>query len=260
MTKTKITILGCGSSLGVPRIDGFWGRVNKANIKNHRTRCSIFIKYNNLNLLIDTSPDLKSQLLKNKISNIDGVIISHDHADQTHGINELRPFFWKNQKKIPLYCDQRTFKVLYKSFSYLFRTIDTFYKPILEKKIFKDFFFIKKKNTKILFKVIKVKHGNIYANGLRFNDIAYISDCSHLSLKNLKDLKKIKLLIIDCLKFKKHKTHLNYNEALKYIKILKPKKTLLTNLHSDLDYNLLKKKVERYKNIKPAYDGLQVWI
>jgi len=95
---------------------------------------------------------------------------------------------------------------------------------------------------------------------LRFNDIAYISDCSHLSLKNLKDLKKIKLLIIDCLKFKKHKTHLNYNEALKYIKILKPKKTLLTNLHSDLDYNLLKKKVERYKNIKPAYDGLQVWI
>jgi len=99
MAKTKITILGCGSSLGVPRIDGYWGRVNKSNIKNHRTRCSIFIKYNNLNLLVDTSPDLKFQLLKNKISNIDGVIISHDHADQTHGINELRPFFWKNQKK-----------------------------------------------------------------------------------------------------------------------------------------------------------------
>jgi len=135
-----------------------------------------------------------------------------------------------------------------------------YYIKRLVKKIFRNFFFKKKKNTKILFKVIKVKHGNIYTNGLRFNDIAYISDCSYLSLKNLKDLKKIKLLIIDCFKFKKHKTHLNYNEAVKYIKILKPNKTLLTNLHSDLDYNLLKKKVEKYKNIMPAYDGLQVCV
>jgi len=260
MTKTKITILGCGSSLGVPRIDGYWGRVNKENIKNHRTRCSIFIKYRNLNLLVDTSPDLKSQLLKNKISNIDGVIISHDHADQTHGINELRPFFWKNKKKIPLYCDKRTFNALYKSFPYLFKTIDVFYKSIFEKKIFKDFFFLRKKDIKILFKVIKVKHGNIYANALRFNDIAYVSDCSYLSEYNIKHFKNLKVLIIDCLKFKKHKTHLSYYETIKYIKVLKPKKAILTNLHSDIDYNVLKKKISKYKNIYPAYDGLKITV
>jgi len=260
MAKTKITILGCGSSLGVPRIDGYWGRVIKSNIKNHRTRCSIFIKYNNLNILVDTSPDLKSQLLKNKISSIDVVIISHDHADQTHGINELRPFFWKNQKKIPLYCDKRTFKVLNKSFTYLFRTVDSFYKPILEKRIFKDFFFIKKENIKLLFKVIKVKHGNIYANAFRFNDIAYVSDCSYLSEFNIKQLKNLKVLIIDCLKFKKHKTHLSYHETINYIKVLKPKKTILTNLHSDIDYNVLKKKIRKYKNIYPAYDGLKLIV
>jgi len=260
MPKTKITILGCGSSLGVPRIDGHWGKVNKTNIKNQRTRCSIFLKYKNLNILIDTSPDLRFQLLKNKINNIDIVIITHQHADQTHGINELRPFFWKNRKKIPVYSDQKTFKFLYKSFTYLFNTIDLFYKPILEKKKFKKFFLLKKKNTKLLFKVIKVKHGNIYVNALKFNDVAYVSDCSYLSESNLKNLKNLKLLIIDCLKFKKHKTHLSYQDAMNYIKVLKPEQTILTNLHSDIDYDALKKKVNKYKNVYPAYDGLTLNI
>ena len=99
MKKDKIIILGSGSSVGVPRIDGYWGKANKRNLKNNRTRCSIYIKHKNLNILIDTSPDIRSQLLKNKITKIDNVIYTHDHADQTHGINELRPFFWKNKKK-----------------------------------------------------------------------------------------------------------------------------------------------------------------
>ena len=100
MDKDKIIILGSGSSVGVPRIDGYWGRANKNDLKNNRTRCSIYIKYKSLNILIDTSPDIRSQLLKNKITKIDNVIYTHDHADQTHGINELRPFFWKNKKKL----------------------------------------------------------------------------------------------------------------------------------------------------------------
>ena len=99
MRQDKIIILGSGSSMGVPRIDGYWGRANKNNIKNNRTRCSIYIKYKNLNVLIDTSPDLRSQLLKNKIKKIDNVVYTHDHADQTHGINDLRPFFGKIRKK-----------------------------------------------------------------------------------------------------------------------------------------------------------------
>ncbi len=100
MNKNKIIILGSGSSMGVPRIDGYWGRVDKKNLKNNRTRCSIYIKHNNLNILIDTSPDIRAQLLKNKIKKINNIIYTHDHADQTHGINELRPFYWKNKKKL----------------------------------------------------------------------------------------------------------------------------------------------------------------
>ena len=99
MKKTEITLLGCGSSLGVPRIDGYWGKVDKKNKKNHRMRCSLFIKYKDLNIIIDTSPDMKNQLLNNKIKKIDFVVYTHAHADQTHGINELRPFFWINKKK-----------------------------------------------------------------------------------------------------------------------------------------------------------------
>ena len=116
MSKTQITILGCGSSLGVPRRDNYWGKTDKNNPKNYRTRCSIYIKYRNMNIIIDTSPDIKQQLLKNKIKKIDAVIYTHEHADQTHGINELRPFYWNNKKKIPVFSDTKTSKYLLTSF------------------------------------------------------------------------------------------------------------------------------------------------
>ena len=119
MNKTEITVLGCGSSLGVPRIDGYWGKADKKNPKNYRTRCSLFIKYRSMNIIIDTSPDIKSQILKNKIKKIDFVIYTHEHADQTHGINELRPFFWLNNRKIPVYSNKKTSTYLLNSFKYL---------------------------------------------------------------------------------------------------------------------------------------------
>ena len=261
MSKTQVTILGCGSSLGVPRIDNYWGNADKNNYKNCRTRCSLFIKYRNLSIIIDTSPDIKQQLLANKIRKIDAVIYTHEHADQTHGINELRPFYWISKKKIPTYSDSKTSKYLLKSFEYLFKRKSKFYKPILNNKIIEKEFFIKKKFNVIKFIPIKVKHGDIYANGYRFNDIAYISDCSSIPENSLKKLKDIKLLIIDCLKFKKHKTHLNFNQCINYINIIKPKKTILTNLHSDIDYSACKKKINKIsKNIFIAYDGLKLII
>jgi phosphoribosyl 1,2-cyclic phosphate phosphodiesterase len=261
MNKDKIIILGSGSSLGVPRIDGYWGRANKYNFKNFRTRCSIYIKYKNLNILIDTSPDIKVQLLKNKIKEINNIIYTHDHADQTHGINEMRPFFWKNKKKINIYANYNTAKTLYKSFTYLFKKKSKFYNPILKINIIKKKFFITKNKNKISFKPVVVNHGDIKAYGYIFKKIAYISDCSFISKKELKKLYNLNTLIIDCLKFKKHKTHLNYHEAIKYIKILKPKKTVLTNLHSDIDYSELKSKLIKEKiNAKPAYDGMSILI
>ena len=113
----KFIILGSGSSMGVPRIDGFFGKCDPKNKKNHRTRCSALINFNNFNILIDTSPDIRSQLLKNKIKSIDAVLYSHPHADQTHGINDLRPFFLLNKKKIPVFADTYTSKYLKNNFS-----------------------------------------------------------------------------------------------------------------------------------------------
>ena len=254
--KTEVTILGCGSSLGVPRIDGYWGRANKNNPKNYRTRCSIFVKYKNINVIIDTSPDIKNQMLTNKIKKIDAVIYTHEHADQTHGINELRPIFWLNKKRIDVYSDKKTSSFLLKSFKYLFYKKSKYYEPILKNKII-----IKKKKNSITFDRIKVSHGDINANGYIFNGIVYISDCSSISTENLKKILNPNLLILDCLKYKKHATHLNFKKSLYYINKIKPKKTILTNLHSDIDYSNFKKKLEMIsKKIVPAFDGLRIKI
>ena len=109
----KFTILGCGSSFGVPRIDGFFGNCNSKNKKNYRTRCSALISFKNNNILIDTSPDIKNQFINNKIKNVDKVFFTHQHADQTHGLNELRVFYMKNKKKIPVFADKVTKKHLF---------------------------------------------------------------------------------------------------------------------------------------------------
>jgi phosphoribosyl 1,2-cyclic phosphate phosphodiesterase len=261
MEQTELILLGSGSSLGVPRIDGYWGRAKKKNKKNHRMRCSLFIKYKDMNIIIDTSPDMRNQFLNNKIKKVDFVVYTHDHADQTHGINELRPFFWNNKKKIPIYADKKTSNYLINSFKYLFVKQSKYYKPILKMNVIKNKFFLKKNISSIQLETIKVKHGDINSNGYLFNKIAYISDCSSISSKSLKRLMNLKLLIIDCLKFKSHKTHLNFKKCLSYIKILNPKKAILTNLHSDIDYSFLKKKLLKIsKNIVPGYDGLKVVI
>ena len=133
----KFTILGCGSSLGIPRIDGYYGKCDPNNKKNVRSRCSALIRSKNLNILIDTSPDLKSQLLANKVKNIDKVFYTHAHADQTHGINELRVFSLKNRKKIPIYADLITKKSLTNTFGYCFNDYKN-YPSILDAKNFKE--------------------------------------------------------------------------------------------------------------------------
>jgi phosphoribosyl 1,2-cyclic phosphate phosphodiesterase len=124
MLNIKFRLLGTGSSMGVPRPDGFFGNCDPNNKKNYRTRCSALISFNKSNILIDTSPDLRQQLLSNKISTIDNVLYTHFHADQTHGINELRPFFWKYKKRINIYGDIKTINVLKKQFSYLVLNIN----------------------------------------------------------------------------------------------------------------------------------------
>jgi phosphoribosyl 1,2-cyclic phosphate phosphodiesterase len=253
--KLQLIILGSGSSVGVPRIDGVWGRCKKNNKKNLRTRCSAIIIKGKNSVLIDTSPDLKYQLISNKINKINSVIFSHEHADQTNGLFELRPFFWKNKKRINLYGDKITMQLLIKRHDYLFKQIGT-YPPIVKSNIIKSNFSLGTGKEKIFFKPITVKHGNTNAIAYVFENAAYISDTNDLSIVNMNAFKNLNYLVIDCLKFKKHPTHFNLKEAIYVHERLNPKKTILTNLHYDLDYNYLRNKLP--SNIIPAYDGLKV--
>lgn len=254
----KFVLLGTGSSMGVPRADGFFGKCDCKNPKNYRTRCSAIILSNKTNILIDTSPDLRAQLLRQKIKSIDSVIFSHMHADQTHGINDLRIFYLKNKKKIPVYADSKTSIYLKKTFSYCFkRKYD--YPPIAELLPLKKKLKFNNKNNPIFINPIPVKHGLIDCMSFIINGkLAYASDVNFIYNKDIYKFKKLKYLVIDCLRIKSHPSHLNLEEVLNLVKILKPYKTILTNLHSDLDYNFLLKVLP--KNVIPGYDGLSLNI
>ena len=247
---TKFIILGCGSSMGVPRVDGYWGECNAKEKKNYRTRCSALVSTRNKNILIDTSPDLRFQMLKNKIKNIDIVLYSHLHADQTHGINDLRAFYIKKKKKIPVYADKLTYAYLRNNFSYCFDKKND-YPAILNLKLIKKKIII----DGLLFNAIPVKHGNIECQSFIINKkCAYASDVDLIYKNDLKHFFKLDYLVIDCLRFKYHPSHFNLENVLDLVKDIKPKKTILTNLHSDIDYNNILKFLP--KNVIPAFDGM----
>ena len=253
----KFIILGCGSSMGVPRSDGFFGNCNPNNKKNYRTRCSALLKTKTENILFDTSPDLRIQLINQKINKIDKVFYSHLHADQTHGINDLRAFYIKKRKPIPIYVDDPTKKYLKSNFSYCFKDNSKEYPAILKIYSINSKIFAFNGNKKVLIKPVSVKHGKV--NSVCYiidKKLAYISDVSEVNKRDYKYFKNLNYLIIDCLRYRYHPSHLNLQSCLKIIAEFSPKKTILTNLHSDLDYNQLKKKLP--KNIRPAFDGLTI--
>ena len=252
----KFTILGSGSSLGVPTASGFYGNCDPNNKKNFRTRCSALIKFNNQNILIDTSPDLRMQLLRNKVHSIDKVFYTHLHADQTHGINDLRPFYLIKKKPIPIFADTKTSKDLKSSFSYCFKSTPD-YPSTLNLNKLKEKHIFKNNGKNIMIEAIKVEHGNINSICYLINKkLAYASDISLFYKKDYKKLMKLDYLIIDCLWYRKHVAHFNLNEVLELTKILTPRKTILTNMHCDLDYVKLKKILP--KNIIPGFDGMTV--
>tara|TARA_B100001057_G_scaffold273710_1_gene274004 strand:+ start:2153 stop:2923 length:771 start_codon:yes stop_codon:yes gene_type:complete len=251
----KFIILGCGSSMGVPRPDGYFGNCDPKNKKNYRTRCSALLKTSRENILIDTSPDLRHQLLRHKIRKINKVLYSHMHGDQTHGINDLRSFYINSRKQIDVYADIFTTKYLKQSFSYIFKSFSKEYPATLKLNKLKKFFFISDNNKKIQIRSIKVEHGKVKSNCFIINKkLAYISDVSKIHSKDYKYFKNLKYLILDCLWYNDHPSHFNLETSLSIIKKFKPKRSILTNLSQVLDYNELKKKLP--KNILPAHDGL----
>ena len=253
----KFIILGCGSSMGVPRPDGHFGNCDPKNKKNFRTRCSVLIKTDKENILIDTSPDLRQQLLRHKIKKIDKVLYSHMHADQTHGINDLRSFFLNSKKQINVYADIPTSKYLNHCFSYCFKSYSKEYPATLKlNKINNDLNLINY-NKKITIKPITVDHGKVKSTCFILDKkLAYISDVSDIYKKDFKFFKNLDYLVIDCLWYNFHPSHFNLERSLYFINKFKPKNAILTNLSPVLDYNELKKLLP--KNVKPAHDGLTI--
>jgi len=253
----KFIILGCGSSMGVPRPDGFFGNCDPNNKKNYRTRCSALIKTTNENILIDTSPDLRQQLLRHKIKKINRVLFSHMHGDQTHGINDLRSFFINSKKQLDVYADKYTSKYLQSTFSYIFKSISKEYPATLKLNKLPKKIFAKNNKKKIVIQSIMVEHGKVNSNCFIINKkLAYISDVSKIYKKDHKYFKNIQYLIIDCLWYNFHPSHFNLETSLAVIKQFKPKKAILTNLSPVLDYKVLKNILP--KNVIPAHDGLTI--
>ena len=251
----EFIILGCGSSMGVPRPDGFFGNCDPKNKKNYRTRCSALIKTSYENILIDTSPDLRQQLLRHKIKNINKVLFSHMHGDQTHGINDLRSFYLNSKNQINVYADKNTSKYLKKSFSYIFKSYSNEYPATLKLNTLPKNIFTKNKEKKMKIRSVEVEHGKVKSNCFIIDEkLAYISDVSKIYNKDNKYFKSLKYLILDCLWYNYHPSHFNLDTSLSVIKKFKPKKAILTNLSPVLDYKELKKKLP--KNVIPAHDGL----
>tara|TARA_B100001540_G_scaffold310209_1_gene327634 strand:+ start:854 stop:1624 length:771 start_codon:yes stop_codon:yes gene_type:complete len=255
----KFIILGCGSSMGVPRPDGFFGNCDPKNKKNYRTRCSALVKTSEQNILIDSSPDLRQQLQRHRIRKIDKVLFSHMHADQTHGINDLRSFYINKKSQINVYADKSTSKYLKNSFSYIFKSFSKEYPATLKlNKLPKNILTIHN-NKKIKIKSIEVEHGKVKSNCFIIDKkLAYISDVSKIYVRDYKYFKKLRYLIIDCLWYNYHPSHFNLETSLSIIKKFKPKKSILTNLSPVLDYKILKKILP--KNVIPAHDGLTIQL
>tara|TARA_B100000700_G_scaffold330610_1_gene457743 strand:+ start:2088 stop:2861 length:774 start_codon:yes stop_codon:yes gene_type:complete len=255
--KLNFIILGSGSSLGVPSIDGNFGDCDPKNSKNNRTRCSALLSGRNFNLLIDSSPDVRQQFLNNNVKSLDCVFYTHQHADQTHGINDLRYFYLKNRKQIPVFANKETSKYLINSFKYCFKKTSKFYPPIMKlNNLKKKHNFL---NNKIQISSFEVAHGSINSICYVINKkLAYASDVNLINKKYYSKIRNLKFLVIDCLRLNPHPSHYNLDQILNLIKEIKPQNTILTNLHSSLDYEKLKKRLPKF--VFPAYDGMKLII
>ena len=262
----RLTILGCGSSGGVPWIGGDWGACDPSNPKNRRRRCSILVEKIGLDgaattVLVDTSPDLRDQLLSTGVRRLDAVLYTHEHADHIHGIDDLRPLaiIQRQRQRIAVYASRVTSELLQMRFGYCFESPSgSSYPPILRIGYLQPGAMtgISGPGGSVEALPFRMIHGDIDALGFRFGDVAYAPDVSHMPDESLHYLEGLDILILDALRYAPHPTHFCVSDALALIRKVKPKKAILTNLHTDLDYETLRRDLPAH--VEPAYDGLQV--
>ena len=257
----EVRILGCGSSGGVPRLGGedgagYWGACDPANPKNRRSRCSILVRQDGAQLLVDTSPDLREQLLRARVTKLDGVLITHEHADQLHGIDDLRVLYLLNRQRIGLWSDAAGLRGVRAKFNYVLQTPEgSEYPPICDAheiaEPFGDFAI-----AGIPVRAFGVGHGRIRSLGFRFGPIAYCPDADALDDAAFAALEGVECWIVDALRHTPHPSHAHVERTLEWIARVKPRHAVLTNMHVDLDYEALKAMLPA--GVEPAYDGMVV--
>jgi phosphoribosyl 1,2-cyclic phosphate phosphodiesterase len=266
--RLRVTVLGCGSSGGVPRVGNDWGVCDPHDPRNYRTRCSLLVEqyqgdYDHDRatvVLIDTSPDLRVQLNAARVRHIDGLLYTHDHADQTHGIDDLRALVYSQQKRIPAWMDEATATSLLTRFGYIFKTPPGSNYPALLDFVPMPAHFetvtIEGRGGPLSFQILPQNHGDIDSLGFRFGSVAYCNDCKTLPAETLAACQNLDLFIVDALRDTLHPSHANVAQALAWIETLKPKQAILTNMHIDLDYVALSARLP--VGVEPAFDGI-VW-
>ena len=264
MTLT-LTILGSGSSAGVPRPALGWGACDPNNPKNRRRRCSLLVERTSdagvTRIVIDTSPDLREQLIDANVDHIEAVFLTHEHADQTHGIDDLRSVVLHQRRRIPVYFNQATGKDMLSRFSYCFVSPPgSDYPPILDRHSIEagESRTIEGKGGAVTLSAFIMQHGNIPALGYRIGDAAYTPDVSDIPPESWPQLENLELWIIDALRYTGHPSHFSVNDALSWIDRFKPRRAVLTNLHSDLDYEVLRQQLP--DGVIPAYDGMRLTL
>ncbi|EJF90204.1 MBL fold metallo-hydrolase [Bartonella melophagi] len=258
----RFTILGCGSSPGVPRPNGYWGACDPNNPKNKRYRTSLLIERidksgKKTTVVIDTGPDFRSQMIKSHVNHLDATVYTHPHADHVHGIDDLRSYALAQKCLIDIYANAFTLKYLNESFGYCFQTPKgSNYSPILKAHLINENseFTIQGQGGEITFNTHLQFHGAINSLGFRIGNVAYCIDVNQFPVEALQNLMDLDVLIIDSLQFKPHPSHFSVDQALHWINYLKPKRAILTHMDNSLDYNDVLNYVP--PNVEPAYQGL----
>jgi phosphoribosyl 1,2-cyclic phosphate phosphodiesterase len=260
----RLTILGSGGSTGVPAVGIGWGKCDPKNPKNRRTRPSILIEYNDTTILVDTSPDMREQMLAHNITHIDGLLLTHSHADHLHGLDDIRGLNKAMNAPINLYTSQSTLKDVEKRFGYALEPLHVdennpvvhYYKPVLLPHIIEGGETISIKSMAI--DVMDQDHGYSRSLGFRFGPIAYTTDLKHLSEEAMDTLDGVDTWIIGSPVNFEHPTHIHVDGVLEWIKIIKPKRAIISHLSTGLDYQTLSNYLP--DAVEPAYDGMIIQV
>jgi phosphoribosyl 1,2-cyclic phosphate phosphodiesterase len=257
----KVTILGSGTSGGTPRIGNRWGACDPANPKNRRLRCSLLVQRETADgvttVLVDTSPDLRQQLLDAGVGWIDGVLYTHDHADHVHGIDDLRMVAFNGERRVDVYYDPHTGQQLHDRFRYCFETpANGEYPAILRGHEIRPGATVKIEGAGGTIEALpfRQRHGSGFSLGFRIGGLAYSPDVSDLPEESLSALQDLDVWIVDALRYTPHPSHFSLEQALSWIARVKPKRAILTHMHLDLDYATLCRELPT--NVEPAYDGM----